>query len=468
MYRQVTGGACRLVIYRESALKTPDSASGVLLAINSESFKSGANKKQSGVIRGKRGPGKPSRGLAQLSGGIESPAYAPQMGHLFRALCGAPTTTEVAVVSCSAGPAVDKGGGFVGIPCAGHGYVQDDTVTIVGSTKYDGTYRVERGTTTDELVIAAPYLAETMTAAMKVHRGRVARLKGAAAAGTTGKSVLPTSGLHGLQPGDSVTITGTTSYAGTYVLQAGTKERSLVITKAFVAETFDGTPTVAPKFYRHAFTLPPVQPSVCIEKVLDYEAGAAAKPVRRYLGCKVNSLGFKLGGDDQLTLSLDMVPLEEFAAPAPLLASPAKTPSVEFDNIESAFFIAGVRRGDIESGSVTCSFGVEAKAAVGDRGQYSRSSEGDPDIKAALTCFVESDELQVLSDADATVQFRAVICGGDGDQFAFDLPEAELASEAAAITTKAGLMQDVQVMAFVDQAASVLSLTLINRVASYA
>lgn len=468
MARQITGGACRLVLYRETALKSPDTASGVVLSINSESFKVGANKKQSSVIRGKRGAAKPTRGLAQLSGGIESPAYVAQMGHLFRALCGAPTSAELAAVACTAGPAVDKGNGFVGIPCAGHGFVQDDTVSITGTTKYDGTYRVEPGTTVNEVVITAPYLAESILATAKVQRGRVARLKGAAAAGTSGKSVLPTAGLHGLQPGDSIVITGTTNYAGTYVLQAGTKEKSLVVTKTFTAETFDGTPAAAPKFYRHVYGLPRVQPSVTVEKVLDYEAGAAANPVRRFIGNKVNSLGFKIGGDDQFTLSLDMVPLAEVGAAAPLLASPAELPAVELDSIEGSFWVAGVRRGDIESGSVTCSFGIEAKAATGDRGQYSRSSEGDPDIKAALSCFAETDDLSLLSDADATVPFRVLVCGGEGEQFAFDLPEAELSTEGVAISTKAGLMQDVQVMGFVDQADSVLSITLVNRVASYA
>ena len=468
MARQVRGGDCRLVLYRESDLKVPVANTGVVLAINSESLKSGANKKQSGTIRGKRGPGKPFRGMAQLSGGIEMPAHAPQLGHMFRLLCGAPVTTTPAALACDAAAVTNKGGGMVGIPCTGHGYVQDATVSITGSTSYDGTYRVKAGTTTDEIVIAAPYVAESMTSGVKVHRGRVARLTGVAASGGGGTVVLSTTLLHGMHPGESVTIDGTTNYDGTYVLAAGTEKRKLVITDTFTAETFDGTPTVAPVFHRHVFTLPEEQPSGCIEKQLGFEAGAADTPYRRFLGLKINGMSTKLNEDNELVFIFDFSILEDLPMADALYATPAELPVVPLASVEGSLFVDGVRRGDVETCTVTTTYGMEAKAAMGDLGSYSRNNEGDPDIKLALSCFLENDELQQLADADATTDAELHICGNSGEEVVLYLPEGEFASDGAAITTKAGLMQDYTYMAFADAAASMLTVTLFNRVSSYA
>jgi hypothetical protein len=50
---------------------------------------------------------------------------------------------------------------YVGIPCTGHPYSVGDTITIAGTTNYDGTYTAAAGTTTNKIVIAHAYAAET-------------------------------------------------------------------------------------------------------------------------------------------------------------------------------------------------------------------------------------------------------------------------------------------------------------------
>lgn len=66
-----------------------------------------------------------------------------------------------ATKSLDAGPAVDNGGGLVGIPITAHGFSSGDLVTLSGTTNYDGTYSADSTTTTDELVISATFVAET-------------------------------------------------------------------------------------------------------------------------------------------------------------------------------------------------------------------------------------------------------------------------------------------------------------------
>jgi hypothetical protein len=470
LYQQVSGGACSLTMYPETSpgVVAPGTT-GTNIALYSENFALGNSKKPRTVISGKRGPGKPYEGLPQITGTLESASYAPQLGVLLRALCGAASTVQDTERTFDAGAAVELNIGFVGLPCAGHGFVQDDVITISGTENYNGVYRVESGTTADMLVIAAPYLAEALTTDAKACRGRAAFLAGAARDLGGGKVGLPVSGgVHALNPGENITIAGTTDYDGAYTLLAETGDDFLAISATYEAESFDGAPLAAPVFYRHSFALPKRQPTICMEKYLDFEPGAVVNPYRRYNFCKVNGLSFNFGGDDELKFSFDFAVGKETPAPAPLSANPVRLPGVVMDNIETSLFIAGVRRGDVASGAFTNTFGIEPKAAVGDLGQYSRMPEGDPDCKATLSVFLETEDLQGLADDCSTVPFDLVICAATGEKLTFSYPEAEIDAAGPAITGKEGLMQDYTVMAFVDAGQTVLTAELINRVQAYA
>ena len=470
MYQQVSGGACSLTMYEEQAPgKVAAGTKGVRLAMMSESFRKGSSKQQRSVIRGVRGPGKPYSGLPQMSGQLESAAYSPQLGYLLRALCGKPGTTADAVRTAAADDVQEVAAGIVGIPCPGHGFLQDAVISIVGSANYDGAYRVAEGTTADVIAISAPYVAESLTEEVKICRGRVAWLAGDAQDLGGGKVGLPVDGLvHAFNGGDSVTISGTTTYDGTFTLEAETADGLLVVKTGYAAETFDGTPTATPNFYVHSFALPRRQPTLCMEKYLDFEEGAVKQAYRRGEFCKVNGLSFNLGGDDELKFTLDFTVGKEVAAAAPLDAAPIIPAAVTMDNIEGSIFLAGQRRGDIETANVTNSFGITAKAAIGDLGQYSRMPEGDPECNCAMSVFLESDDLQALVDASSTLNMVIAVCSAAGDEVHFIYPETELDSEGPAITGKEGLMQDFTAMAFVNRGTEVLRVELVNRVQSYA
>jgi len=60
--------------------------------------------------------------------------------------------------------AVDKGAGLVGIPVNAHGYSTGDIVIIANSINYDGTYEVHDTSSTNEVVIVAPFVAEDFSA----------------------------------------------------------------------------------------------------------------------------------------------------------------------------------------------------------------------------------------------------------------------------------------------------------------
>lgn len=469
-YQQVSGGACSLTMYMESAPgKVAPGSKGTRFALYSEGFARGSAKKQRTVIGGKRGPGKPYLGLPKYDGKLVSAAYAPQVGHILRHLCGPAVTQAEPSRPLDAAPVVEIEMGVVGIPCAGHGFVQDAVITIVGTQNYDGSYRVAPGVTPDVLAIAAPFVAETLPADAGAYRGRAAFLSGPAADLGMGMVALPVKGnVHALNAGEKTVISGTQNYDGEHVLQQGSENGLLVITASFNEEEFDGLSFAAPVFYRHNFALPRRQPTVTVEKYLDFEDGAAVNKYRRFGFCKVNGLSFNFGGDDELKFDVDYTVGRESMGVEPLDASPVELPAVTMDNIEISLFVAGVRRGDVETGSFNNTFGVEAKAAVGDLGQYSRMPEGDPECKATMSVFLEQEDMQALADARSTVPFALAVCSATGDELWFRYPEAELDTEGPAINGKAGLMQEMSVLAFVDRGQSVFTAELINRVAAYA
>jgi len=71
----------------------------------------------------------------------------------------------------AAGPAVDKGGGKVGIPCTAHGQVEDDYIRMEGSQSYNDEFAVHADTTANEIVIVATFIAESFLGTEKIYIG---------------------------------------------------------------------------------------------------------------------------------------------------------------------------------------------------------------------------------------------------------------------------------------------------------
>lgn len=480
-FNQVTGGNCRLSIFRESAQGTIDQTKpGHVINFMSETFAAPPNKQASSVINGKRGAGKPYAGTPNYSGGVSMAPYAPIMGEVLRALCGAPTTVACPAVVLEQKDVVDMGGGYVGIPIATHDFVQDSAITITGTANYDGTYRLEYGTTTTLLCIKHKYVAEVLPAPAKAHRGSGAWLKGQVKDNGNGTITLPVQGAGvAMNVGETVTITGTDSYDGTYTLEAGTTKSVLVITAAYDTtvvtpdnpdpNTLDGTAYAIPTFFSHTFALPKKQPTVAFEKYLDYDANASSQPYRTFLSNKINGLSFEFGGDSELSINIDVaVGSEEGTATSMHIMPPVELPSVPFYNKETAVWLGDDRVGDVQKGSVNLTYGIEAVAAVGDMGKRTRMPEGDPTSTCTLTVFLEEDFYQSLSDSGSTMHFRLSMSGANGEEFWLEFPESELGTGGAQISGKAGLTQEVTVTGFTSQSPTVNIFTLKNRVASYA
>jgi hypothetical protein len=457
-YNQVRGADCRVVMYPESALKTlATPVKGVVVPLLSESFTAKPNKQTKATITGKRAPGRPYRGAWQMGAGLNVPANVHLVPHLLLALCGAPVKTTVATQTLDAAAATDEGGGLVGIPCAAHGLEVDAVISITGSIAYDGTYRLQDGTTADKLMIKATYATETFAGTEILCRGiaRFLDASGDAVDNGDGTVGIPCAD-HGFKPGETVTLDGTIGYDDDYELTSATTADVLVITETFSTETFAGTEIVSAKFYKRVFSLPKTQPSRMFEKFFDHDAGAATNEYDRYYGCKIDGLRIAYGGDGQLTLDVGITP-SKFAEAVSAAASGSNVttlPDVDFGMFEAAAYLDSLRLTELEDGQFDLGLGLEGKYGVGDHGEISRLNEGDPTLGGSLNCFLETDTLLNKARNDTPVQVDLAIFGARGEELWLTYPEAELNTDGRQIAGKTGLSIGFEILGYGDTAAS--------------
>jgi hypothetical protein len=115
----------------------------------------------------------------------------------------------------------DAGGGEVTVTDNSHGLVDGESITISGTTNYNGTFTITY-VDANTFKITAAWNGDDATGSW------------------TGDNTTVTSNAHGLSNGDQVTITGTTNYNGTYTI-LGVDANNFDIVKTFVANDATGT-----------------------------------------------------------------------------------------------------------------------------------------------------------------------------------------------------------------------------------
>lgn len=136
----------------------------------------------------------------------------------------------------AAAAVTNLGSGTVGIPVTAHGYYQGESVTISGSTNYNGTHTLPAQTSgsADVLVITHSFTSETMAGTETVV------VANSAVVDNGGGTVNIPCIAHGLVSGQDVTIAGTTNYNGTYTLGTQASTDFLTVTATYVAESITG------------------------------------------------------------------------------------------------------------------------------------------------------------------------------------------------------------------------------------
>lgn len=159
---QARGSASQVLIDFEATYGVdPNSPAGISIPYHFPvDLKQSQDVKPSTVHRGNRNPAQGFYDTKDVKGTLSVPVDILNFGYWLRALLGTPTTGGPVSDTLDNAPAVDKVGDFVGIPITGHSFIAGQSITIDGTTNYDGTYIIA-SKTTNEIVIPSLYVAET-------------------------------------------------------------------------------------------------------------------------------------------------------------------------------------------------------------------------------------------------------------------------------------------------------------------
>lgn len=471
--QEVRGFRGELALLREQSYgKLPATPQAVELLFVSEDMDGGRPQKTKDTIRGRNMQGRPNAGNLDVSGNLTLPANVQQIGVFLRALSGgAPVTTSaVSAQTLAAGAVENLGAGLVGINCPGHGLCRYAQCTISGTTNYDGVHTLEPETTADQLVIRALYVEETLAGTETVTLGAVRKLSAGAVRDAGAGLVGIGCPGHGYLPGDSVTITNTDNYNGTFVLVDETSTDELVFASAYAEETLDGSETVAHALFLHRFIPGNTSESFTIQRKHDVADGDDDEEYWAYGGCKINQLSISSGGDNQLQISVALVGAGYSLNAATLgTGTPAKFSDFDFENFDAVLLLAGEQLGDISSADITLGRNLETdKYFLGDKGRRGRLPEGFFTANGNLTALYTDNGLvkRAINRRESELRQRFVTGPYRLD---FILPEVLLEEQGAhpKISGPQGIQQQFKWNAFWDRAASGCVIELVNGVASY-
>lgn len=461
-YEQGSGANAQLVIdFEQSYKKAPAEAKGKVMPFNSMSFVPDQKANAPATILSGRDPLEPLRGFINVSGDISAPLDGKAFGYWLRAVFGAVASAAVTAVNLDHSAVTDLDNGVVGLPAAGHGMYPGQHVLVSGTTNYDGEYVLGDATTADLLAVVATYAAETLAAGTVTLCGRELHSGDAVDLGS-GLVGVPLAD-HGLAAGDKVTISGSTNYNNTYTLADATSEDQLVISNAYVAETF-ATASVVPVLYRHSFTLGSNPPSLVLEKQFTdmglYERGD---------GAKVSKMDIKVGGDNELVATLSVVGAKLAPASEPYDGAAVEAPFARFLFDQEFLRLAGATSDVMLDFDMTVDNALDAdNYPIGCKGYRASLPVGKGSVGGSAKAMFVDQSLLTLGEnftaTDVTVGWVRPL-----ESLAFIYPKVKIARTGVPVTSPKGLTLDLTWQAYREAGSAVRAVTavLVNQIENY-
>jgi hypothetical protein len=282
----------------------------------------------------------------------------------------------------------------------------------------------------------------------------------AAAAVNVGGGVvgIPCTG-HGYSTGDAIRLIGTTNYDGTYTVLASSGTDQIDITATSAAETFSAADVVGEPPYAFKFTVPDSQPSAVIEK------GFTDLDLHwKYNGCKISRMSISVGGDGELTATLETLAMKENEPSATEYdATPTTVTLARLNNFQAA-----VKEGEVTSSEVTAldisiDFGLDGdQRVIGGNGMRGAIPEGILKVEINFTALYQDNALVTKGANNTETSIRLTITSGTNILDLF-FPEGEFERFKAPIDGPGGVRQTSKFIAFyanhADASVAVVTLT---------
>ncbi|MGE4551793.1 MAG: phage tail tube protein, partial [Desulfovibrionaceae bacterium] len=253
---------------------------------------------------------------------------------------------------------------------------------------------------------------------------------------------------------------------GAHFVVRGTTSNLLAVAGSFVDETMDGTETATAPFFDHTFTVRDVaMPSLTVEK--------AFPTVGAYLrsrGCKVNQCSLTLGGDGELTASLEVKGAAEDKAAEVLDAAAVSHPFARFKNFQAAVAEGGAAvSGRFKEFELTLGFDLDDDTyTIGDEGERGDLGEGVIALSGKLTALFKDTAYLDKALAGTATSLTATLTNG-GYRLAFAFQEVKFQRTSPAIEGPKGVKESFTWNAYYSSGAadSSVVVTLRNEIANW-
>lgn len=468
VFKQASGARSTLAIFKEASYGVPpETLVGIRLPFNTHDVSPKQDMKQAGTQYEGPDPLEPLPSFVKLDGSLNVPVDGVALGHLLAAIMGEPDSADLSPITLVNAEVVDRSGGLVGIPAVGHGLEPGMSILLDGTANYDGKYELEQATTEDELVIKHAYEAEVIANATVFLGGD--SLEGLSVVNKGGGKVGIPLPRHGYVPGDRVTVDGSASYDATFTVLDGTSVGQIVVSNAYVAETFGSGVTVRPALRRHKFILKEDIPSYILEA-----AHADVDFYEQSHGAMFGSLGLRLGGDGELVAAFNVSASRDEISAAPLSENVTKVGMARF-TFDSVKLLAegGIASRIVKNFEVNISRNLDTETGyvVGGGANLAIITAGKASVGGRVEALFTKEEGPVMvgkSRSGERTDFKVVFCRPH-EFMIWNHPAAKLGRAGVPVPSQRGLTASFTWQGYKDtySTGSAVEYDLINTVQNY-
>lgn len=269
---------------------------------------------------------------------------------------------------------------------------------------------------------------------------------------------------HGFQAGETITIANTTNYNGDAVVLASSTTDQVNITKTYVAENMGASSTARAKRYTHTFKVATSLYSYLLD-VGYTDIGQFFK----YLGVKFDKFSMKVGGDQELTYSLDVVGCTENISQSAYDPAPTSLNFTRLSSFQASLLEGGSSIANVTEFELNISNNLDpSKPVIGSGGFIGGISEGICNTSGSINAFFENLTLynKAINATESSLQL-ALTYGVHS--LTFNIAELVYKRSAPGVNTQGGIYISLPFDGYYgdDAAASVVVATLVNDVATY-
>lgn len=419
---------------------TPVSPAGKKMPINKSNITGKQAMNNPSTITGSRNPVAPSFGNIDVNGSLEVPLTVRDFGWWLKGCFGAPVTTDVSTAGSLAGAT---------------GVTETiETWTAVS----DGAFKIAIDGSAATAVGSIDFSSGVTTMAQVA-----SKIQAAVRAIGTGGFTLATVAWDDTEK--KFTITSGTAGALSSVSQLTAPASGTNIGGTGFMKCTAGTLTAGVTAYSHVYKVGDTMPSLVIEQGFTDVAQYFL-----YNGCKIGKLGLSFGGDGELVASIDVMGAKETLATTSFDTTLTTMVFDRFANFQAAILEGGSAIANCTEASIDVEFGLDGNTyCIGGAGFRSDIAEGIVAASGSIKAMFQNAALLTKAMNGTESSLKITLTNG-AHSLEILIPELVYERATPGIEGPAGVFVTLPFKGYYQNGAdaSVIKVTLINDVASYA